>query len=138
MSNPRAGRLLEDMVCCAGTPVADCGLCGRVHYAGGVNACYDLGELENLDEKAAKDPEKYCRHDIDDSISIGELGGMTIVWGCPCNRIEKYERFMWENRVLILEYIKAKATALQAEANKSLEMIQEISPHRTENRSRGS
>jgi len=81
--------LFADMVCTGGGCVADCELCGRVHFDD-CNSGYDWedGELEGLRDKAEKDPAKYIRH-TDTGVASGWIGGRQVVWGCQCNKLSQ-------------------------------------------------
>lgn len=66
----------------------------------------DEGELESYETKQKTDPEKYIPND--GSISIGHIGGYQVVWGCPCNKLSRYENFIWHNRWLIARYLRER------------------------------
>lgn len=108
---------LQDVVCDGGTPVADC-VCGRTHFGDG--DCMEEGEHERLLKKAQENPAKYISHPGAQSMSIGQFAGQNIVWGCQCDALKKYERFIWENRSKIIEYIKARAEYEKAVAAQTL------------------
>lgn len=92
-------------VCNGGTPVHDCGFCGRTNFD--LNGEFmDEGELDRILENQKAYPDKYFGQD--NGINIGNLGGKTYVWGCPCNKAWPYENFIWENRHTILTYLKAR------------------------------
>jgi hypothetical protein len=102
--------LFMDLVCCGGTPSADCQFCGRLHFATGPGSCEATDEIERLRALAKESPDRYCESD-DDAIAIGVLDGMQVVWNCPCDTLLRYEQFIWDNRVLIAKYIKARTLA---------------------------
>lgn len=112
---PPPSNTFLDAVCDGGTPAADCELCGRTHFAAGLQSDADRSELKALRQKAAESPEKYIESS-DDSIGIGHIDGKRVVWNCPCNKLTKYERFIWSHRVMILAYLKARARAMASEA----------------------
>lgn len=108
---------LQDIVCDEGTPVSTCS-CGRTHFGDG--DCMEEGEHEGLLAKARERPEKYISHPDAQSMSIGEFAGMHIVWDCQCDALARYERFIWENRSKIIEYIKARAEYEKSVATQTL------------------
>jgi hypothetical protein len=73
---------LENMICCLmevvcniGTDTATCGFCGKKY-----------GEAV----PDGKVP--------DESVSVGELDGVTVVYTCRCERIQQYARFLIRHR----------------------------------------
>lgn len=118
----QASELFMDMVCNAGAPTIDCELCGRTHFATGSQSCEDPDEIEKLRALAKKNPNGYCESD-DDGISSGTLNGMQVVFDCPCHLLRKYEDFIWNERQLIVSYIKAR-TAKELDA--ASKMTQEL------------
>ncbi len=110
-----------DAVCRAGTITVECGFCGRTHFVS--NGDYDDGELERLREQAEAAPDKFIEHTECDYISCGQLDGVTAVHGCPCDKAARYERFIWEHRSLIVDYLKRRAAELARGANRDLEAV---------------
>lgn len=101
-----------DVLIGSGSCVADCGFCGRVHFDyNGDNM--EPGELEGLERKQKADPDKYCGHD--GTVRFGYLSGKQFVADCPCNEATLYEKFIWNHRYLILEFLNAKATGIVAD-----------------------
>jgi hypothetical protein len=87
----------------------DCELCGRHHFCTNSSYDYDEGELKNLQEATAREPNKYVEDGQSDGVSFGQIDGMQFVMGCDCNRLRRYEDWIWVNRVQIAEYLKARA-----------------------------
>jgi hypothetical protein len=108
---------------CGGQLIADC-TCGRTHFAATSQGDYAEGELERLIEDEKANPEKVIGHSNVDMVSTTDLDGITIVWECQCNRAGRYERFVWENRSWILEYLKKRITR---EAAKNAEQLRNLS-----------
>lgn len=120
-SNPPSD-LFADLVCDAGTPSTYCNLCGRYHFATGPQSCEDERELERLLRLADEKPNAYVASEYD-SISCGQIAGMTAVYDCPCNGLRKYEDFIWENRELIIKYIRKRTAAEMKAAEKTADLL---------------
>lgn len=120
--------LFANAVCNAGTPAATCELCGREHYdALGQNM--DEGELESYEAKHKDNPEKYVPND--GGVSIGHINGVQVVWGCPCNKLARYEKFIWSHRYLIAKYLRDRIQEQIAKVELDIEQCalpQEILP----------
>jgi hypothetical protein len=114
----KASDLIAMLVCNFGTKVASCEHCGRVHYDS-TGEFMEEGELEGLNLKAEKEPEKYIGHD--GSICIGDLMGKQIVVDCPCNFLGWFEATIWINRELISEYLIKKSEEKLKEAEKMMD-----------------
>ena len=101
--------MFMDLVCHHGSIRISCELCGREHFACGSKVIdYEDGELEGLQAKADREPDKYVAHHDADSISWGDLDGKRVVWGCVCHRARRFEDFIWSHRDLIIAYLKAR------------------------------
>ncbi len=96
---------LIDMVCDGGTPMATCGFCGRVHFT---QQELDPSEYRRFKQQAETNPEQFIEHDIENSISIGQFEGVIVVHDCRCNRLQRYEEFIWNHREIILRYLKQR------------------------------
>jgi hypothetical protein len=114
-----------DVVCTAGSIVVDCGFCGRTHFVS--NGDYDEGELERLRVSAKHHPDKFVERTECDYISCGQLDGITAVFGCPCDKAARYEKFIWNNRLMIADYLKRRAAKEAREASDDLEAISGVS-----------
>lgn len=65
--------------------------CGRVHFASARgHGDYEDGELAGLQEKAAKEPEKYIEHAEFHYVDQVRIDGRWIVPDCPCNKLQRY------------------------------------------------
>jgi len=110
----------------AGSLVITCELCGRTHFATMEEGRFDEGELEDLREKAKKEPDKYIEDPSYDSISWGRIDGKQAVIGCVCNGLAKYEEFIWRNRHVIARYLKEKSERLAKESANDAKAMKEI------------
>ena len=110
-----------DVVCRAGTITVECGFCGRTHFVS--DGDYDEGELEGLREQAKASPGKFVERHECDYISCGELDGVTAVYGCPCDKAARYERFIWENRLMIAGYLKRRTAEEARKASRDAEAV---------------
>jgi hypothetical protein len=108
--------------CGGGTIVAQCA-CGRTTFAADTTMDYDDGELEGLLAKATAEPDKYMGDFNNDSVSVIDMPGGLIIWGCPCHKAKQYEDFLVSYRRETMEFYKRlvkKATRRSAEMEESL------------------
>lgn len=89
--------------------------CGRVHFDTYNKWDWEEGELEELEARQAKEPDRY----IGEGNSIGsyELMGHEIVLGCKCNTGARYEDFLIRHAREIATYLNERADRLQKEAD---------------------
>lgn len=107
-----------DAVCDGGTPVADCGFCGKTFFAGDGDFM-DEGELEKLEAKAAAAPDKYEAVDAG-SVSYGHIFGRQVVWHCRCEKVKSNALTIWARRHTLLEFF-SNARAKMANATSRLD-----------------
>jgi hypothetical protein len=81
-----------------GADIKECGLCGRTHFSSQVR------------KKAEQYPEKYFEHP-NDSVSWGMIDGKLVVLNCPCDKLAKYEEYIWTNRSFIARYLELRGGA---------------------------
>ena len=81
--------------------------CGRTHFATFDESCFDPGELEVLRAQAVNYPERFLEHD-GSSVTAAFLNGKEYVYQCPCEGLAPYEKFVWQNRNQIVDYIAAR------------------------------
>lgn len=83
-----------------------CQSCGREHYQSAVPGYFDEGELEELERKAEKEPDKYIDNG-DCTVGFGEIDGVQFVYGCPCEMksLYKYEAFVWSHRFQVIKFL---------------------------------
>lgn len=111
----------------AGHLVIDCN-CGRVHYSD-INAnegCYNDGEFEQLEKDNKQHPNKYIYHPNESSISSVYLNGLAYVPDCPCEWEKKYANFIWDNKELIINVIKAAHDEMKAELLKVDKLVENL------------
>lgn len=103
----------------AGSLVAECGFCDRIHFANGEWGDWEEGELESLRGSAKLQPDKFIEHGDSDTISYGWIAGSQFVPGCPCipEKVQRYQDFIWEHRNQIAEFLKTETKALKAVAD---------------------
>jgi len=99
-----------------GSCVLTC-VCGRTHFDTHNTHDYDSGEYEKLVEKQAKNPDKYISSD--GSVGYYIINGLSIVWGCPCERGLKYENFMREDRHKIAKFLNLLSDELAKDSNET-------------------
>lgn len=118
--------LFERVILRSGHLVVDCDLCHRTHFATATPEAYDDGELEDLQAKAKKHPDQYIEDPQHDNVSAGAFGGGVVaVLGCQCNLLRRYEDLFWNNRQLILEYIKRRVAERRKSVDKDEKVIAE-------------
>jgi hypothetical protein len=86
--------------------IVECDFCGRVYFATDDFGDFEEGELEELREKAKKEPDKYI--EVDYFTSRVAVAGKTYAWKCKCNMVRRYEDWIWSNRRQIVRFLKAK------------------------------
>lgn len=107
-----------------GCMVADCDCCGRTHFATGTHTLgqYERGELENYRSLAKASPDKFIEDGSVDGFSLVNVG-VEAVWGCKCERLDAYERFVWNRRDAIVKYLKARIAEEKKRADKDGELL---------------
>lgn len=118
----QASELFWSVCTPGGSPQATC-CCGRIHFASGTRSEHDYGELERLQDEAAKEPDRFVEDSQDDSIAIATIDGVPFCYGCPCGKLARYENFIWHNREMIVKYIKKRVTAEAAKASADQEAL---------------
>lgn len=105
-----------------GTGSADmeCGWCGRMHLCPGTDydpPHYDDSPSIESDresfaqyciEEQKKNPDGVVLHFDCDGISGKQLNGINFVVGCPCNGLSRFEKFIWNERGTIREYLRKR------------------------------
>ena len=122
----RVSEIFRDVVTSGGgTPVQACA-CGVTYYADGDRACYDPGEKEALEKEAKEKPGKIMPSP-NDCVSFACFGGQTFVYECEnCPVMEKYERFIWDERRRIIEYIKRRTAQEAAVAKETKDLLEGV------------
>ncbi len=113
-------------ICDSGSPVIDCGFCGKVHFATGSHHCLKEDELADLRKKAEAEPTKYIEDSSNDSVRWGYLDGRQAVWNCCGETLARYERWLISHQQKIVDFYKAFASRLRAEASHSERMIDSL------------
>ena len=94
-----------------GSPDLTCGWCDRLHLCPDAS-CYrdeeDGSWREYCNEEKKNNPEGVILHYDCDGISAQEFNGIMFVWGCPCNGLTRYEKFIWNERDTIRNYLKVR------------------------------
>ena len=114
-----ASELFEGIVCDNHSPSITCEFCGRVHFG------VDEDDYDELSAKQDKEPNKYVGYHDANRIAWGHIDGKVFVWGCECGGADRYEKWIWNNRKLILEYLKHRTQAAVVEAEQEAEFVQE-------------
>jgi hypothetical protein len=102
-----------------GSDSMTCGWCEREHLCPDTEYNhYDDDECtaeesrhryrQYCEEEHRKNPEGVVLHDDCDAISGQELNGIMFVIDCPCNGLHRYEKFIWENKDTIRNYLKVR------------------------------
>lgn len=97
----------------AGNDELECGWCGRLHL------CPD-NEYADRDDEDRKDFKEYCEdehkknpegvilHYGYDAVEGKELNGILFITDCPCNGLSRFEKFIWNNRNTVRNYLKVR------------------------------
>lgn len=108
--------------CRSGSLVIDCEYCGRTYF--GTGGDYEGGELERLESKAAKDPDKYRQ--VHDFTNWFTFNGKQCVVGCVCESDVKIEALLWANRLRIAEFLTKRSAAELKAATEDNETVQQL------------
>ena len=92
-------RFVDLLFCRSGGCVYTC-LCGCRYFGGDYD--FEEGELEKL----RADPEAT---EIQDGPTVWHMPQGCYVDECPCGRLQAYERFIWDYRERIAEYLKERS-----------------------------
>jgi hypothetical protein len=96
-----------------GNDELECGWCGRLHL------CPD-NEYTGRDDEEHKDFKEYCENEHKknpegvilhygyNSVSAKELNNILFVECCPCNGLSRFEKFIWNNRNTVRNYLKVR------------------------------
>ena len=118
---------LWDVIINSGSLVVDCECCNTTYF--GTDEDFEEGELEELEEKMKKKPDRYHRFD-GDTVSWGYVNGRQIVYKCGCKEGDKVmlnmENFIWNNRHIILNYLKDKTSNNLKDAKNDKEETENI------------
>lgn len=107
-----------------GTCSAVCTLCGKQHFTT-EESDFEDGEYERLLAKLDEEPDKYMQHDVT-SLCLITIGGEQIIADCDCGKAKRYEDFVWDNRMQIIDYLKVKIKGNLNEVNRESEAITEL------------
>ncbi len=98
--------------------VRDCS-CGRVFFDNGNSGySWEEGELEGLEEKALKNPDKYQARDY--GIGCYRYCGRLVVWDCVCEYstgAANFELLLQDQGAQIADYLNARAKRLREVAD---------------------
>jgi len=114
--------IFMECVCHAGTIVATCDLCGRTYYNYMDAGCFEEGELENLEKKSEEEPDKYIG--VDHTVGMGRIDGKQVIWDCKCEKAKRYEKWIWDHRRIIAEYLKRRTAEEFEEAKKEVKLTE--------------
>lgn len=124
--DPEPSEAFKKIVRSGGTAIADCELCGRTHFAPETDLDYEDSEFDLLKQKAEAEPDKYIADYTVDDITIGRIDGQQVVIDCPCNKLSRYERFIWNQRRIIAEYYKARIKEMADDLEEEIERFGDL------------
>jgi hypothetical protein len=92
----------------------ECGWCGRLHLCpDSTDFCeyatdddQDGGRRAYCNEQKEKNPDGVVLNYNCDFVEGKELNGMIFVVGCPCNGLNRFEKFIWKERETIRNYLQ--------------------------------
>lgn len=121
----KPSEMFEDIVQNGGSLTAECDGCGRTYFATGkAGADYEDDELMGLREDSKKKPDRFIEWANCDFIPRGEIDGKTLVIGCECNVLSRYENWIWRHRYLIAQYLNKRSKEEFEEAQRQLKDVQ--------------
>jgi len=122
---PKASESFEDAFRAGiGTTDAKCEVCGVHVFGSGDNSLgWEPGELEALQKKALEQPDKYQELAMSDGVSLGEINGLQFVIDHGCEKLHRYEQFIWGDRKKIVEYIKKRTAARKEKQQRDDELL---------------
>jgi hypothetical protein len=103
-----------------GSADMECGWCDRMHLCPDTD--YDPPDYsddssieddrqrfrEYCEEEYKKNPDGVVLHYDCDGISGKQINGINFVVDCPCNGMSRFEKFIWNERDTIREYLKRR------------------------------
>jgi hypothetical protein len=104
-----------------GATAVTCSYCDREHIAIDSSNIYDnyvshLDEkVEDIERKAAEDPDTYVIVRDVDFIHYVDINGMDFPDDCPCNGLARYEEFIWDNRERWFSYYAVRKLQIMDE-----------------------
>lgn len=107
----------------SGALVITCEFCNRTYFA--YKGDYDEGELEDLQSKAKKNPEKYI--ETSDFTSWGTVNGKQFVIDCPCNGVKGIENWLWSHRYIVESFFRRKAQRIKEDAELQISTAASVS-----------
>jgi len=112
---PKPSEEFERAFTSSGSIVVECN-CGRTHFCDREDAGdFEVGELEGLREANRKSPDKVMGWDCT-SIGRIQVDGKEFAEGCPCHAVTRYERWIWDHRAGITEYLFARLRRILEDA----------------------
>lgn len=119
-STEEPSEIIVELVMSSGSQMVVCEHCGRVHYDE-TGEYTEEDELKKTKAEANAKPEKYIAHDGD--VHWGHVMGKATVIDCPCNFLTIFEGMIWNNREIVLEYLKLRVNSVLSEATKTAQSI---------------
>lgn len=107
-SKERLSDLFTSCCFCDSSVVIDCEHCGRTLFDS-TGQDMEEGELNKLLKKQKRHPQKYIS--VNGRVSWRYIENKQTVTDCPCGKMASYEKFIWDNRYLILGYLNQRTSA---------------------------
>jgi len=104
-----------------------CELCGRQYFSSEMLHTGDEEDAkwyEKYKKLAKKEPDKYI--EVSDSMSWGNIDEKQAVVDCKCHGLAKYENFIWANRFVIANYLKARSQKEAATASRQAKALSDV------------
>lgn len=112
-----------DAIIDGGCLVQTCDVCGKTHYCTEDTSIYEKGELDEIVSKATEQPDRYVEHADCSSVHCGQFNGITVVYQCCEEWLQKYEELIWSHRFLIKKYLSGRAKKEVEEATLQLKTL---------------
>lgn len=68
---------------------------------------------------------REMEHDAD-AVGYGHLDGKVYVYQCGCGKVDRFEEWVWQHREEIAAYLRARADADNAEAERNAAIAESI------------
>lgn len=97
-----------------GSPQMQC-CCGKTHFAYH-SEYFSEGELEELQKLRKEKPDDYIEDFNSDAISGVQFNGKLFVRGCPCGWESRSAQVIWNEREVIVKFLKDMKNKILLEA----------------------
>jgi hypothetical protein len=101
-----------------------CG-CGITHFSSAGCWAESEPEYDAMVKRKEECPDKYNMMDPNEAASLIDLG-VEFVYGCECQTVQRYEKWIWKHRERILKYLKSRSAKEVKAAQENLDRMVDI------------